>query len=174
MPQAISWITEFPLCFLGEMVGEINRKNIVTNPSRCHDSLLGPGQPLHPPPRQQPGGSAAHSLLRCFEIPGRTPQLAAGSPPLPAVGKAGARIPSSGTHLGQPGGFPNPPPSFQPHLPSLSFPQPAWEALFCSLGRRGTLRSVHGDGEKEHDVHPKTQTLGVICSGWGSKAPFHF
>jgi len=34
MPRAISWIKEFPLCFLGEMKGEINRKNIFTKLSR--------------------------------------------------------------------------------------------------------------------------------------------
>lgn len=121
MPQAISWIMEFPLCFLGEMMGEINRKNIVTNPSRCHDSLLGPGQPLRPPPRRWPRGSAVSSLLRRFEIPGRTPHSAAG-----LWGRLGACTPSSSTHLSQARqrGFPKPSPPFLPTpLAAPLFPQ---------------------------------------------------
>lgn len=69
MPQASFWILEFPLSFLGEMVGEINRKNIDTTSARRHDSLPGPSQPLSPP-RQGPRGSAACSLLRRSEILG--------------------------------------------------------------------------------------------------------
>jgi len=85
-----------------------------------------------------------------------------------------ARPAEAGTAMGASQASQSPPPSFQPDLQPLSSPKPALEALSCLLGRRGTLRSVRGDGEQEHDVHPKTQSLGVICSGRGSKTPFHF
>lgn len=52
------------MCFLGEMVREINRKNIVPNTSRSHDSLLGPASPCGP----HQGSSAEAQLLFAVEL----------------------------------------------------------------------------------------------------------
>lgn len=136
------------------MAGEINRKNTVTNPRR--DSLLGPGIPHH--------GSGPGVQLLLF---------GALRPQDGSFSLAGACTPFL-QHPSKPGGASQTPSSFQHHSQPPFSPKPAQEALFRSLGRRRTLRSVRGDGEKEHDVHPQAQTLGVICSGWGSKAPFPF
>lgn len=175
MPQAISWIMEFPLCFLGEMMGEINRKNIVTNPNRCHESPLGPSVPHQGSGPEAQLRALCGGALRSWDA---RPPLAAGSSPCLAIGRLGLAppppAPTSARH--DSGASQSLLPPSDPTCDPSSFPlgNKTLEALFCTLGRRGTLRSVRGDGEKEHDVHPKNPDPGshLLWPGIKGFVPF--
>lgn len=109
MPQAISWIMEFPLCVLGEMVGEINRKNIVPNasPAAVMTHCLAPPAPAAPTKAAAqrlscslPWGLGSwdvlHGATGCWE---------------------GSDLYQLLQHPPEPGmAYPKPLPSFQPHL----------------------------------------------------------
>lgn len=85
MPRAISWIMEFPLCFLGE----IKRKNGVANLSRCRMThCLAQASPRVP--HQGTSPEAQHcalccGALRCWGQP-RLPQTHPSFVPLASPG----------------------------------------------------------------------------------------